>query len=523
VARRGSGVPFLCYEPRHHHVADLLTDGLRRADRDHLVQGGRRLSFGHVVAAARAVAGHLRARGLRPGDRLLLLGANSPEWVVVFWATIEAGGIATVGNGGWSADEVQHAVGRTAPRLTFADERGAGRLPAHAADTVVTVEEIRTVVDGATPADPLVRPADHHEDLPAAIVFTAGTTGAPKAVTLPHRSLIANLHNLLVMSRRLPHRMDPDRPQSVSLQSGPLFHVGGVQAILLAMVGGNRLVFLRDRFDATEVLDVIERERVTWWGPIPTMASRVLDDPTLPGRDVSSVRSISMGGAPVQPALVARLREAFPNARKGMSTIYGMTETGGTVAAANGRTMAEHPTTSGAPMPTVELRIDGPGPDGEGEIVVRTPGQMLGYWGDDADGLLDEEGFVHTGDRGKVVDGLLYVTGRSKDLIIRGGENIAPAHVESVLLRHPAVGGCAVVGLPHADLGEEVGAVVRVRADAAVTERELADFAGQHLGRYQVPSRWWLRTDDIPTTDAGKLDKRSLREAWLRREPAGAR
>jgi steroid-24-oyl-CoA synthetase len=142
---------------------------------------------------------------------------------------------------------------------------------------------------------------------------------------LAHRSVIANLQNLLVVSKRLPHQLRGDRPPEVILQSGPLFHIGGVQSLLLAMLGGNTMVFLEGRFDSGQVLDLIERERVSIWGAVPTMAIRVLTDPTLSGRDLSAVRSISLGGSPVTPELSDRLRAAFPAVRRGVSTIYGLT------------------------------------------------------------------------------------------------------------------------------------------------------------------------------------------------------
>jgi len=146
--------------------------------------------------------------------------------------------------------------------------------------------------------------------------------------------------------------------------------------------------------------------------------------------------------------------------------------------------------------------------------VVRTPGQMIGYWGDDQPDLIDERGWVHTGDQGRVVDGLLYLTGRIKDLIIRGGENIAPAHVESVLLRHPAVRNAAVLGLPDPDLGEKVAAAVQLAPGVSVTEAELAEFASARLARFEVPASWWLRTDELPMGDSGKTDKLTLRSGW---------
>jgi long-chain acyl-CoA synthetase len=499
---------------------ELLDDAARWSERTHLVQGSRRLTFADVFAAADRVAAEFAAAGLRPGDRLLLLTPNSPEWVISLWAAVKLGAIVALGNGWWSGPLVAHAVELVTPRLVVADPKRADLVPE--GTEVFGVDRVRAAVDATDTvgAPPPLPPGD--EDDPAVIIFTAGTTGAPKPVVLAHRSVIANLHNLLVMSRRLPHQVDGSRPPAVSLQSGPLFHIGGLQSLLLALLGGNTLVFLEGRFDPQQVLDVIEREKVSWWGAVPTMASRVLEHPSIAGRNLDSVRSISMGGAPVQPALVERLREVFPNARKGMSTIYGMTETGGTVAAASGVTMAEHPTTAGAPLSVVDLRIDNPNAEGDGEIVVRTPGQMIGYWGgsgagtatDLADGIVDPEGWIHTGDQGRLVDGLLYVTGRIKDLIIRGGENIAPAHVEAVLLRHPAVRNVAVLGLPDPDLGERVAAAVQLEPGSTVSEAELAEFAAADLARYEVPATWWLRAEELPMHDSGKTDKLSLRSNW---------
>jgi long-chain acyl-CoA synthetase len=519
VARRTGAIPFLSYTQRLNRVPELLVDAARWSKRTHLVQGERRLTFDDVFTAVERVAAELRAAGLGPGDRLLLLTPNSPEWVIGMWACLRLGAIVGLGNGWWSATEVAHATGLVEPRLVVADARRASLVPAGGGE-VISVETVRGWVDSAlageasTLAGVEQSPSEGAEDDPAVIIFTAGTTGPPKPVVLAHRSVIANLHNLLIMSGRLPHQMDDSRPPAVSLQSGPLFHIGGLQSLLLALLGGNTLVFLEGRFDPEQVLDLIERERITWWGAVPTMASRVLEHPSRIGRDLESVRSVSMGGAPIQPALVARLREAFPNAVKGMSTIYGMTETGGTVAAANGRTMAEHPMTAGAPLPVVDLRIDNPNDEGDGEIVVRTPGQMVGYWGGAEADLIDAEGWVHTGDQGRLVDGLLYVTGRIKDLIIRGGENIAPAHVEAVLLRHPAVLNVAVIGLPDADLGERVAAVVQLAPDAGVTEQDLGEFAAASLARFELPADWWLRTEPLPMHDSGKTDKTALKADW---------
>jgi long-chain acyl-CoA synthetase len=513
VARSGGPIPFLQYSPRRRQVAELLLDAERWRDRVHLIQGSRRLTFGDLFLASGRVAGKLAEQGLKPGDRLLLLAPNSPEWVTAFWAGIRAGAIVTLGNGWWNRAEAEHAVKLVQPSVVIADEKRRELLPSSLTDNqVVLVDQVRRWGEADSTPTPVAAGGDEND--PAVIVFTAGTTGDSKAATLAHRSVIANLHSLLLVSGRLPQQLGSEKPGAVILQSGPMFHIGGIQVLLLATLCGHAVVFLEGRFDAGQVLDLIEREQVSVWGAVPTMAFRVLEHPSLPGRDLSGVRSISLGGAAVQPELTARLRQAFPGAQRGLSTIYGMTETGGTVASASGQLMAEHPRTAGKPTPVTELRIDLPASDGVGEIWVRTPGQMLGYWGQRRADVIDAEGWIHTGDLGRIEDGLLYVTGRSKDIIIRGGENIASAHVESALLRHPAVRNAAVVARPDADLGERVGAAIELDSSTPVSAQDLAEFGRTHLANHEVPTDWWLMTDQLPMTEAGKVDKRKLSASW---------
>jgi long-chain acyl-CoA synthetase len=524
VVRSAGPVPFLQFAQRRQRVTQLLDDTSAFRDRDHLVQGSRRISFGAMIDAITRISQQFAARGLRRGDRLLLLAGNSPDWVIALWAALRLDAVAAPGNRWWSAAEVAHAIRLITPAIIAADAPMAARLPEGHGAVIVTIDQIRSWCDGAAPAEPApsaptapsAAPPGQpgSEDDPALIIFTAGTTGPAKAAVLVQRSVIANLQNLLVVSRRLPGQ-PATRGGEVILQSGPLFHIGGIQSLLLALLGGNTMVFLEGRFDPGQVLDVIERERVTVWGAIPTMAIRVLEHPSVPNRDLGTVRSISLGGSPVTPELTDRLRTVFPAVRRGVSTVYGMTEAGGTVAAASGALMADHPGTSGRALPVVELRIDSPDEAGTGEILVRTPAQMIGYWNDNAGSLIDPGGWLHTGDLGRIEDGLLYVTGRAKDVIIRGGENIAAAHVEEVLHRHPAVAAVAVVGLPDPDLGEIVGAIIQVRAPA--TEGELATFAAQHLARFEVPARWLLQPEPLPMTEAGKIAKHELRAAWLAR------
>jgi long-chain acyl-CoA synthetase len=365
---------------------------------------------------------------------------------------------------------------------------------------------------------PLPRPAPAEEDEPTIILFTSGTSGPPKGAVLSHRGVIALQHTLLHITRQLPHTLGADAPREVALQSGPLFHIGGVQALMRQFLLGGTLVFPAGKFDPTEVLDLMEAEGVHRWGGVPTMVSRVLNDPTIEGRDLSTVRAISLGGAPVLPEIVTRIKTRFPNVERGVSQVYGLSEAGGTLTSASGRDLTERIGTAGRPLPIVELRINDPDASGTGEVVARTPCQMLGYWGQPSDGTIDEEGWVHTGDLGHIdAENYLFITGRLKDLIIRGGENIASTHVEDVLLKHPEVREVAVCGRPDPDLGEIVAAAVVLDAGSPVTVTELRAFAAEHLAYFEIPTSWWLRTEPLPANDVGKVRKRDLLAAW----PAG--
>jgi long-chain acyl-CoA synthetase len=516
IGRRQDGaIPFLMYSPRRRHLVELLDDVARWPGRTLVVQGERRVSTEQFLGAVAELAEQLAADGIGPGDRVVLLAPNSPEWMVAFWAVVATGAIVVPGNGWWSAEEIAHAVALVGPELVICDDARRDRLGT--GFRRLAIEEVRTIVEGATPRTSPPAPLPGHEDEAAVIVFTAGTTGLPKGAVLPHRSIIANLPNMLATSKRLPHTLSPDVPGQVSLHTFPLFHIGGIQVMCFSMLTGGTMVFLEGRFESGKVLDLVERERINLWGAIPTMAIRILDDPSLAERDLSSLRSLSLGGSAVNAQLVQRLRASFPNLTRGVSANYGMTEAGGSVASAAAAVMTEHPGTSGSPLPVVELRIDRPDAEGAGEILVRSPGQMLGYWGEDEDSPIDHEGFLHTGDLGALRDGLLWVVGRSKDVIIRGGENIAAAHVESVLLAHPSVAEVAAIALPHESWGEEVAATVVLRAGALTSASELAEFASARLAHFAVPTHWWLRSEPLPVNAAGKVDKRVLAGEWADR------
>ncbi len=498
------------YRNRPRSLAELLTDSLRWGERPFLVEGQRRLSFETHARAVGVVATQLRAAGVRTGDRVMLLGFNSVEWLLAFWATQRLGAVAALGNAWWSDTETAHAVDLVKPALIVTDRPAERTFPAgysrlafdqlqagHGADAMFHLPD-----------------ADIAEDDPAILMFSSGTTGAAKAVVMSHRAVIANIQNLLVLTGRLPDELGPDHAGTTSLLTVPLFHLSGIQISFSTLLSGGALIFLEGRFTPEKVLSLIQQERVRVWGGIPTMVSRVVEFEHFADYDTSSVKSIPMGGAAVSPELRAKIQAAFPLIKKRVNSLYGLTEAGGVLAAASGAELQGRPGCVGRPLPVVEIRIDKADLHGVGEICARTPSAASRYWGEEAP-IADKDGWIRTGDLGRLdEENRLYVVGRSKDIIIRGGENIASAHVERCLSTHPGVLEVAVVALPHDDLGEEVAAAVVLRPGATIRADDLAAHAGTTLGRFEIPSRWWLRYDALPTNASGKILKRELVEQW---------
>ena len=503
VASPIGDVTFRMYAQRPRRVESLLAQAVRWGARAHIVQEGRVLGFDGLVRAVGAKVEHLRQRGVGRGARVFLLGWNSPEWIVNYWACLAAGATPVLANGWWSRAELAEGLARLQPVLTFADESGLARMPAGAPvggwaiDPAAVGPSPPTVTDGL----PDTANGGGEEDI-ATIIFTSGTEGRPKAVMLSHRALLAGLHMLLHVTRRLPQNVT-EKDGDVALHTGPLFHIGGVQTLLRAVVVGSTLVFPGGKFDPGEAMALIERHRISRWTAVPTMVSRLLDHPDVKTRDLTSLRSLTVGGAPVHTELLRRIRDGLPSVQARIPTGYGLTENGGQASAA--ADSAEGPGSAGRPLPCVELRILPRAGLTDGEILVRSPTQMSGYY-DSAQSPVDAEGWLHTGDLGRIdAKGMLWITGRCKDMIIRGGENIAPVAVEVALMTIPGVVEAAVVGVPHPDLGEEVMAVVVT--DRALTAEQLQAALRDKVASFAVPSRWSIQTEPLPTNPAGKVEK----------------
>jgi acyl-CoA synthetase (AMP-forming)/AMP-acid ligase II len=500
------GVPFRMYTRRPRQVAEILPLAHRWGSRAHIVQGARDVNFDALLAAVFRKAQYLREQRIKRGDRVLILGWNSPDWIVNFWACAQCGAVPALANAWWSPVEVSDAIDQLQPDILLADRHGFAKLP-NAGRRGRWEADFSSGLDVGSVAVGTAESASDEND-PAVIIFTSGTAGRSKAVELSNRSLVANLQMLLHMTHRLPDEVD-DTSGEVVLHTGPLFHVGGPQGLMRSIAVGNTIVMPSGRFEPGEALELIERHHVTRWAVVPTMVSRLLDHPNVHTRDLRGLRAVTIGGAPIHAEMLERIRSLLPAVNAGVPTGYGLTENCGQATAASGQDTVKHPGTAGRPLPCVEMKFLPVEGQTDAEILIRSPTQMTRYIGSD-ESPIDGEGWLHTGDLGHLDDdGRLWVTGRSKDLIIRGGENISPVAVERALMNIPGVVEAAVVGVPHPDLGEEVCAFVVVKEPKQAAEGIRDRLLGS-VASFAVPSIWHVQQEPLPTNHTGKVDKRAL-------------
>ena len=523
------GVPMRVFANRARSLRELVERSAGFGDAEYFSFGDRRTSFAAHAREVAAVAAALRERhGVGPGDRVAILAANCPEWIVAFWATVSLGAIAVGLNGWWTGDEIRFGLGDCRPALLIADRKRLARLGG--VDPGVPVVEIESgwaalrahAPDAALPGQPIA------EDDPAIILYTSGTTGRPKGAVQSHRSAIAMVMLTSWSGMRGMMLAPPPHPEAQFFPpcvfvTNPLFHVSGLHsAAIMSLATGVRTVWNEGRFDPSEAMRAIERERCTGWGAMNTTVWRMLHHPDFGSYDLSSLRQIGGGGAPTPPELQRQMREKYPGMRTGgqLGHGYGSTESGALATLIGGEEWAAHPDSVGRPLPTVEVEIrdplapGGPAlPDGvEGEVCIRSPLLMLGYWErtrETAETLLPGR-WLRMGDVGRLEGGLLYLASRKRDMIIRAGENVYPVEIENRLVEHPDVAEAAVIGAPHDELGQEVKAVVVPRDGRAPDAGALAAFVAERLAYYKVPSLWEIRNEPLPRNATGKVLKQVL-------------
>lgn len=535
------GMPFeLVDEPAPHGVrrnfahlpsnlACLLEQASGYGDRPCIVHGDISMNYAEFVERVRRVAGGLALYAV-PGDRIALLGANHPDWAVSFWAAICAGMVPVSLNGWWRRQELQHALASTGSRVLIGDMKRLAKL----GDISEAAPDIQTVFcwdncassPGFLPMTALTEslPADFFssraDDL-AALVFTSGTTGKAKAAMLTHGAWLTGLMNAQLAATiavmRAPGLQSGDGVVRV-LAGLPFFHVGGGHGLVVGGIASGQTLIIPDgRFDPAGTLDLIEQHHIERWSAVPAMVQQVCSYGNEEGRDLSSLLTLGYGAAPSGEALLKAAQAMFPNLRA-VSNAYGLTEAGSVFAMNTGADFERYPTSVGRPFVTAEIRIISeqgePLPVGEaGEIQVRGPFLMKGYWNapDATNAIFEPDGWLKTGDLGYLdTEGFLFLSGRKKDIIIRGGENILAEEVERCLEEHPSIGEAAVIAVPSDKLGEEVKAVVRLSSGHELNDSDIRHWVSERLAHFKVPRYVEIQQAPLPRNAAGKLLKQEL-------------
>ncbi|MES3008648.1 MAG: class I adenylate-forming enzyme family protein [Pseudomonadota bacterium] len=548
VVINGIDTPVFTKVPDNLHSVYRL--GLARPDLPFLIYEDERYSFGETYRLARNLATTLiNDYGVVKGDRVAICSRNNPEWCIAFMAITMSGAIVVPMNSWWQSNEMQYGLEDSGSKLLFADQERIDRLAPRLDSLNIAViainpsaaspfPEFHAVTRrGAAGRQGLIEERDILPDDDASILYTSGSTGQPKGVLSTHRNIINAIYSWIFV-KEITEILRPElREENPLYQPGilanvPLFHVTGSHAQFLASFLHLRKFVMIYKWDAEHALTLIEKERLSVLHGVPTMTWEVMNSPKFASTDLSSLRSVQSGGAPRPPEHLLMMQKKFPEqAIPGLG--YGLTETNAIGATISGKFYLSKPQSTGrVTQPVTAIRIvDAQGrvlDSGQlGEICIKGATVMKGYWNkpeETAEVLKD--GWFHTGDLGLLdEDGFLIIKDRAKDIVIRGGENVACAEVEYALAEHPLVCEATVFGLPDERLGEVVAAVVMIQPDARISDPELQDllpdqlqgFLQNRLAQFKIPSRIWVQRTQLERIASGKIAKKQIRQTILDR------
>jgi long-chain acyl-CoA synthetase len=464
------------------------------------------LNYEALDAGVARAAGLLRSKGVEPGDRVGMQLPNVPYFPIVYYGALRLGAVVVPLNPLLKTREVEYHLSDSGSKVMigwtdFAEPAEAGAEAAGAEAIIVKPGSFEELLGAAEAVEEV---ADREDDDPAVIIYTSGTTGTPKGATLTNSNLY--------MGAKVGGELVDASPESVAMGTLPLFHVFGMSVMMNVTFVAHGLITLVPRFEPGKVLEVIERDRVTTFGGVPTMYTALLHHDGRSEHDVSSLELCVSGGAALPVEVLHGFDEAFDcKVLEG----YGLSETTG-MASFNLPDRERKPGSIGVPIGGTEIRLvdddDNEVPPGEpGEVVMRGPFVMTGYWNkEEATEEVMRGGWFHTGDIATVDDdGYFFIVDRKKDLIIRGGYNVYPRELEEVLYGHPAVREAAVIGVKDDSLGEEVGAAVALKEGESVTPDELRAYMKENVAAYKYPRVVWI-VDELPKGPTGKVLKREI-------------
>jgi long-chain acyl-CoA synthetase len=469
--------------------------------------GDQSVTFAELDERSARVAGLLAERGFTRGDRVGVMMPNVAEFAALYYGVLRAGGVVVPMNPLLKAREVAYYLSDSGARVVFAWHAVGDEVPDGVAGTSAILVDPATFPSVLATVAPAYQIVDRDAADTAVLLYTSGTTGQPKGAELTHSNMTKNVEVTLSDLLRLG-------PDDVVFGGLPLFHSFGQTVTLNAAIAAGATLVLLPRFEPAQALKLLARHRVTVFAGVPTMYSALLGVADAERYDVTALRVCVSGGAAMPVEVLKQFEERF-----GATVLegYGLSETS-PVASFNQPGQVRKPGSIGTPVRGVEMRVvddvGRPLPQGEvGEIAIRGHNVMKGYWNrpDATADAIDADGWFKTGDMGRVdEDGYFYIVDRKKDLIIRGGYNVYPREIEEVLYEHPDVHEAAVLGVPHAELGEEVAAAVALKPGARTTTAELRDFVRSQVAAYKYPRTVRL-LDELPKGPTGKILKREIR------------
>jgi long-chain acyl-CoA synthetase len=527
------GVKMKVFKNAPAHLGQVFAGSRGHGDKTFLVYEDEIITFAQAADRIDALASLLvNTYGVKKGDRVAVAMRNFPEWVMSFAAIISVGAINVSMNSWWTEDEMDFALEDSGATVLICDQPrfdigAASCVKKNIKVLVVRAEKpLPAGVDKWEDVLPLgdAHPgADISPDDDATILYTSGTTGRPKGAVSTHRAIISSImafsarNTIFQMSGTKLKDVDgPEIPTSFILIV-PLFHVTGCVPVMLScFVAGLKLAIMY-KWDPEKALEMIEREQITNFVGVPTQSWDLVNSPAFEKYDTSSLRAVGGGGAPSPTSLVGKVNDKVKNGNPQLG--YGMTETNAFGPAITGSDYLSHPTSTGRaswPM-IVEVRDENlkPVPTGQsGEIWFFGPMLIRGYWNrPDATAETIVDGWLRSGDLGRLdADGFVYVEDRVKDMILRAGENVYGAEVESAIYEHPAIHEAAVFGVPHERLGEEVGVAILVNDGMTLTPEELWAFLDVKIAKFKIPTQVVIMTEPLPRNAAGKFLKRELQQ-----------
>ena len=535
-----SGITYREFKNTPKTLTNFFEFGLLFPEWEFIVFNDERYSYQDIHNKAAQTANALKNAGVKKGDRVAICMTNNPEYIISFMAVTSMGAVCVLLNSWWVPDEITYGLENSGASVLIGDEKRLIGLEKFTELKKIVVRPVNDLNDYedfnefiGNQSESFIEPSlDTHDN--ATIFYTSGSTGFPKGVLSTHRNILSTLFSWALVTTLKREVEDTDnnsesqfvdeapKQQAAILHCVPLFHVTGSHSgFLMSIIAGRKMVMM-SKWDPGAALQLIQDEKIGAITGVPTQTWDLLTHPDRDKYDLSSFKELSGGGAPRPPEHVKKLKDGFNDAEPSIG--YGLTETNAAGTLNLGKDYLSHPGSCGRAIPPVtDLAIIDENwnfieePKAVGEIVIKSPANMVGYWMNQeaTDEVFNDDGWFKSGDLGYIDDGFVYIVDRVKDMVIRGGENISCIEVETAIYLHPSVQEAAVFGIPEERLGEALCVAICLKPSMELSEQELKDFLHDKLASFKIPSLMQIAYEELPRVASGKFSKTQLRDIFV--------